>query len=41
LPILGRDGSLAGVVPTSPAAVYVMAKTGTLAGGARIWSPKG
>jgi D-alanyl-D-alanine carboxypeptidase/D-alanyl-D-alanine-endopeptidase (penicillin-binding protein 4) len=33
LPILGRDGSLAGVVPNSPAAKHVTAKTGTLAGG--------
>jgi D-alanyl-D-alanine carboxypeptidase/D-alanyl-D-alanine-endopeptidase (penicillin-binding protein 4) len=33
LPILGRDGSLAMVVPDSPAAGHVTAKTGTLAGG--------
>ncbi len=33
LPILGRDGSLATVVPNSPAAEHVTAKTGTLAGG--------
>ncbi|HEX4017189.1 MAG TPA: D-alanyl-D-alanine carboxypeptidase/D-alanyl-D-alanine-endopeptidase [Frankiaceae bacterium] len=32
LPILGVDGSLAGVVPKSPAAGHVFAKTGTLAG---------
>jgi len=29
LPILGRDGTLADVVPTSPAAGHVFAKTGT------------
>jgi D-alanyl-D-alanine carboxypeptidase/D-alanyl-D-alanine-endopeptidase (penicillin-binding protein 4) len=33
LPILGRDGSLAMVVPNSPAAGHVQAKTGTLAAG--------
>jgi D-alanyl-D-alanine carboxypeptidase/D-alanyl-D-alanine-endopeptidase (penicillin-binding protein 4) len=33
LPILGRDGSLAMVVPNSPAAGHVQAKTGTLAEG--------
>lgn len=33
LPILGRDGSLAMVVPDSPAAGHVQAKTGTLAAG--------
>ncbi|HEU4331283.1 MAG TPA: D-alanyl-D-alanine carboxypeptidase/D-alanyl-D-alanine-endopeptidase [Lapillicoccus sp.] len=33
LPILGRDGSLATVVPNSAAAGHVTAKTGTLAGG--------
>ncbi len=33
LPILGRDGSLASVVPNSPAAGHVQAKTGTLAAG--------
>jgi serine-type D-Ala-D-Ala carboxypeptidase/endopeptidase (penicillin-binding protein 4) len=32
LPVLGRDGSLAMVVPDSPAAGHVQAKTGTLAG---------
>ncbi len=33
LPILGRDGSLADVATTSPAAGHVFAKTGTLAAG--------
>ncbi len=33
LPVLGRDGSLAMVVPDSPAAGHVQAKTGTLAVG--------
>ncbi|TQM65025.1 D-alanyl-D-alanine carboxypeptidase/D-alanyl-D-alanine endopeptidase [Humibacillus xanthopallidus] len=33
LPVLGRDGSLAMVVPDSPAAGHVQAKTGTLAAG--------
>jgi D-alanyl-D-alanine carboxypeptidase/D-alanyl-D-alanine-endopeptidase (penicillin-binding protein 4) len=33
LPILGVDGSLSGVVPNSPAAGHVFAKTGTLASG--------
>jgi D-alanyl-D-alanine carboxypeptidase/D-alanyl-D-alanine-endopeptidase (penicillin-binding protein 4) len=33
LPILGVDGSLSGVVPGSPAAGHVFAKTGTLASG--------